>query len=214
MAIIRLNMGRSLLHPARIEAIAIVDDEDFDRINAFGWYSKRPGKCLTSYAFRMGTDQYGNKKLLAMHREVMGAGRGQVVDHINHDGLDNRKANLRLCTPSENSKNHRYRTPHVKFQFKNKNLPWEVRIQGEFIGTFATEPEAIAARDAEVKRRFGKMPRLVQPPFPAYAPPPSGEARIVAKASGNLVYMRPRPEKLHPKIDRKVVLLPDSFSAA
>jgi hypothetical protein len=84
--------------------IAVVDDEDFERLNALKWYY------FNGYA----TSRKG-----FMHRLVMGFERGRrsfgfmdtQVDHINRDKLDNRKSNLRVCTASENAKN---RTPRVR----------------------------------------------------------------------------------------------------
>ena len=69
---------------------AIVDDEDFDRINSVKWYCDSLG-----YARR----NLGDGKCVYMHREIM-AGTS-IVDHTNGDKLDNRKSNLRSCTKSQ-----------------------------------------------------------------------------------------------------------------
>lgn len=79
-------------------AIALVDDHDFERVTALRWELK--GKPGFLYAQRS-----RNGKAIAMHRFILGAAPGQIVDHINGDGLDNRRSNLRLCSALENTRN-------------------------------------------------------------------------------------------------------------
>lgn len=83
---------------------AIVDDEDFERVNAYKW-------CSSTHSYpTSGTPHgYGNKKPrhTLMHRLVMNAKSGQIVDHINEDRYDNRKCNLRFCNKSQNAVNKR-----------------------------------------------------------------------------------------------------------
>lgn len=75
-----------------------IDDEDFDLISGRSWKVLRSRKRVyASYSY--GKDS--NKSML-MHRLIMNAEKGQYVDHINGDTLDNRKENLRLCTNSQN----------------------------------------------------------------------------------------------------------------
>lgn len=80
------------------KAVAIVDDDDFARINAKPWRVTTRG-----YA---GRTEYlnGRKVNFMMHRVIMGLTHddSRVVDHINHDQLDNRRENLRVCTKAEN----------------------------------------------------------------------------------------------------------------
>lgn len=66
-----------------------VDDEDFNQLNSVKWYINN------GYAY--------NKKYGSMHRFIMSAPYGMVVDHINHDRHDNRKENLRIVTVHENN---------------------------------------------------------------------------------------------------------------
>lgn len=75
--------------------VALVDDEDCERLNQFKWYAlKRPN---TWYAVR--NVWVENKRTaISMHREIMDASRGQEIDHKNGDGLYNLKVNLRFCT--------------------------------------------------------------------------------------------------------------------
>lgn len=69
-----------------------VDDEDFDHLSQFGWFASKQGKgcCVTTTLPRSN----GNQKSLLMHRVVMNAKSGQIVKHLNGNGLDNQKSNL------------------------------------------------------------------------------------------------------------------------
>jgi len=80
------------------DKLAIVDDTDFDALTKRGWYFHN------GYAVRHALKHH---KMTLMHRVILGASKGTEVDHINGDGLDNRRANLRLCSPHNNKKNRR-----------------------------------------------------------------------------------------------------------
>lgn len=75
-----------------------IDDEDFQFINSHKWKVLRSRKRIyASYSY----GEKGNKSML-MHRLILDAKKGEYVDHINGNTLDNRRENLRLCTNSEN----------------------------------------------------------------------------------------------------------------
>jgi len=127
---------------------AIVDAEDYDRLMRHKWT-----------AVQMGTRWYAQRNAgghsVMMHREIMHAPKGTVVDHINGNGLDNRKCNLRICTQSQNRWNSR---PHdgTSSQFKgvsyDKNRKkyaasvWENRKR-IVLGRYDDEVEAAHVRD-------------------------------------------------------------------
>lgn len=89
-----------------------------------------------------------------VHRIVMGAGKGEYVDHIDGNKLNNSKSNLRLCTNQENSCNARLRTNNksgVKgVYWSNGRMKWEAQITSKGVrhalGRFNTFKEAVAAR--------------------------------------------------------------------
>ncbi len=95
-----------------------------------------------------------------MHRQIMGAKKGDVVDHINHDTLDNRRDNLRICTTAQNAYNQKPTGVTSKHKGvcrgTNPNKPWQVRIRANgkrlFLGAFASEEEAAEAyREASLR---------------------------------------------------------------
>lgn len=87
---------------------ALVDDDDAERIAAVDWSPVFGGR--TTYA-RTNSTKIGASQR-SMHRLVMRAAVGTVVDHINGEGLDNRKENLRIVTTAENAQN---RFGHARF---------------------------------------------------------------------------------------------------
>lgn len=100
--------------------VVLLDDEDYDRLPTSGWYisSKDCHNPNTDYAEH---DEYGK-----MHRWVLGIKPNErpniVVDHINHNGLDNRKENLRLVTTSENKKNITTHYPNNSLHYCGVNF--------------------------------------------------------------------------------------------
>ena len=104
-----------------------------------------------------------------MHRQVMKYEGELFVDHINGNGLDNRKDNLRLATPEENKHNSRKRGGRGQSKYKGVTLDkkknqWRVRIgyKGKriFLGCFDDEIEAAKAYDGSAKELYGEYARL------------------------------------------------------
>jgi len=135
---------------------AIVDGGDFERINKYKW-CVGPVANLTTYAVR-GINRKENGKFITirMHREIMNCPPEMQVDHIDGNGLNNQKSNLRICTLSENAKNIR-RSDKVVYQSKYKGIhktdgKWNVfiSVNGDvkYLGRFVDEREAAAAYDS------------------------------------------------------------------
>ena len=78
--------------PLTRNATAIVDDEDYDRLMEHAWELNPEG---LGYAIRKGSKRRGEPRTVQMHREVLRVSEGMQIDHINGNGLDNRKQNLR-----------------------------------------------------------------------------------------------------------------------
>jgi hypothetical protein len=101
---------------------AKVDDDDFERISKHKWCVSKNKHHRTEYAMRR---EYGrNRRSIKMHREILNAPNVVQVDHINGDGLDNRKNNLRFCN---NAQNHCNKDPQRGGTSKYKGVSWEKR---------------------------------------------------------------------------------------
>lgn len=81
---------------------ALVDDEDFEWLSQWRRYAEKLGG--TYYGAR---NTQNPKGTIRLHRLVMGAKQGEIVDHIDHDGLNNQKENLRICSYQTNILNRR-----------------------------------------------------------------------------------------------------------
>ena len=140
---------------------------------ATGYYESKPairaaGK--PTYAVRRTRlERDGKQKVVWMHREIMKAGDREFCDHINRNGLDNRKANLRLATRSQNAWNRRKAKIESRSKYKgvswyNRGKRWNARIhvnrKEKFLGIFADEIEAAKAYDAAARKCFGEFAQL------------------------------------------------------
>jgi hypothetical protein len=144
--------------------VAIVDDEDAERMASRKW-SVKFGK-RTQYA-QTNANTVPNTTL-RMHRLIMDAALGQHVDHIDGNGLNNTRANLRFCTNAENSMNRRKRLG-VTSQYKgvswySKKEIWgaDIWIDGRTknLGTYVLETDAARAYDAAARWLFGEFAQL------------------------------------------------------
>ncbi len=129
--------------------VAIVDDEDVALVERYKWCAHEhghPGKpCYEAIT------NLGGGRQLRMHRLIMDAPAGMVVDHINGDQLDNRRANLRVCTYRQNQHNrHHVKLSHFPGVSLNRQRSrWRafIRLDGKktYLGSFLTEEQAAAA---------------------------------------------------------------------
>ncbi len=150
---------------------AIVDDDDYERLSAKRWRASvmkpRADGSVTVYAIGSTSLRDGKERTLFLHRVVLDAPKGKQVDHINGDGLDNRKENLRICTNAENNRNRR---PYPYGDSKFKGVSWAkrdekwratIKMNGKRIhlGYFTREIDAANAYDAAAIERFGEFAR-------------------------------------------------------
>lgn len=77
----------------------LVDDDKLYLLSKYHWYTPKTNR-NTIYAMA-----YIDRKIVLLHRLIMGAKPGQIVDHINGNGLDNRRSNLRFASRSQNKAN-------------------------------------------------------------------------------------------------------------
>lgn len=151
---------------------AIVDPEDFDRLSIYKWFASKNGS--TFYAKRhTRTGEHAKTTSVCMHREIMNAPDNLVVDHINYNGLDNRKANLRLATRRQNSL-HVIRTMNPGSS-KYKGVSWhtykkrwgaQITYNGKttFLGYFKDEIQAAKVYDKAARIYHAEFAALNFPP--------------------------------------------------
>lgn len=123
----------------------MVDPDDEWLLNELLWYQDANGY------IRSNVPHNGYQIGVWLHHYIVGQPiDGSVVDHIDRDPSNNRRSNLRYATRSENALNSTRsdRARHIRVTYNNK---YEVRITKDgqviHVGTFATEQEAVAARD-------------------------------------------------------------------
>jgi len=134
---------------------ALVDDEDFDKVNKFRWSITNNGYALK----KSGTRQ--------MHRLILNTPKGKDTDHINGNKLDNRRENLRVVTRSENNANQKINknnTSGYKGVSWNRNLQyWTANIKvnrKHFVKYFKTKREAAIGYNKMMIKNFGEFALL------------------------------------------------------
>lgn len=150
---------------------SLVDDADLEWLSQWKWSVSGSGDYAErAVVVRPRPNQ--KTRCIKMHRLILGAEPGQFVDHINGDGLDNRRGNLRLCTKAENSRNRRIHTGNVA-GFKGvtpHHGRWRAVIKASgqrlSLGVFGTREEAARAYDAAAMVHHRGFARLN---FPAEA---------------------------------------------
>lgn len=157
--------------------VALVDDEDYDLVARFRWMlledQRRSGRQSVPYA-RTRYTLNGRQMPVSMHALVTG---WPMVDHINHDGLDNQRHNLRPVSNSQNLMNARPRGGTSAFKgvhWHRSSRKWVARIglnnSRRGLGYFTDEEAAARAYDAAARELFGEFACLN---FPEGAVKPS-----------------------------------------
>ena len=154
---------------------AIVDAIDYPWLNQWKWHAGQSGGG-NWYALR---NQGG--KTIRMHRELLELKKNQVGDHINGDGLDNRRANLRICTQAQNNQNMKKKANTVSrfkgVSFNKETSKWIAQISYKTkmygLGYFLDEEDAAIVYDVAAQLLFGEYARLNFSQTLPYPPPPS-----------------------------------------
>ena len=142
--------------------VAIVDAQDYEWLMQWNWYVlKRPN---AFYAVRQIRKPNGKQRLLLMHRFIAATPKALETDHIDHNGLNNTRANLRICTKAQNQANSRLRGGTSQFKgvhwFK-PTLRWKAQIglggKRMSLGYYLQEEDAAKAYNVKAVELFGEF---------------------------------------------------------
>lgn len=145
---------------------AIIDANDAHLVGQYNWQVKH---CLnTKYASRVVCIGGGKTTSQSMHRLIAKPSDAEIIDHINSNGLDNRRANLRRATSQQNQFNRRNFTKSFSgirgVDYMKSMSKWRARItidgKCEFLGIFDTKEEAKLAYQSAAKQMHGDFARL------------------------------------------------------
>lgn len=157
MEIIKLTQGKA----------AIIDKEDAELVQQFKWHARYNP---STRSFNAGAKLKG--RVVLLHRLVMKAPKGMVVDHINHDTLDNRKKNLRVCTHAENMKNKKisvrqksgFKGVFIHPETSRRRMHYEAKIKVngkvKYLGFFKDKLEAARAYNKAASMYHGEFALL------------------------------------------------------
>lgn len=143
---------------------AVVDAADWPLVCGYRWYAFS-GPWTTYARARIGTQDSGRRRYAYLHRLLLGAGVGEQVDHIDHDGLNNRRANLRIATCSQNAGNSRRRSDNKSGY---KGVSWYARSgkwwacirrdgKTRHLGYFSDPWDAAMAYNVAAREVFGEF---------------------------------------------------------
>ncbi len=139
----------------------LVDEADFDWLNKYRWHWAKPPKAvLSEYAL-----SWVEGRMVSMHRLIIAPGADFQVDHKNHNGLDNRRKNLRVATKSQNEGNTSKRctnTSGFKGVFWDKTRKkWLAQLHTKegfvHLGRYLDKEDAARAYDKAAKLHFGEF---------------------------------------------------------
>lgn len=145
--------------------VALVDDEDYEYLNQFKWYAHKDYKSPNIWYAVRSEYTKGKLTMISMHWVIMNK---KLIDHVDTDGLNNQKYNLRHCTRQQNSQNKNvYKNSTSTFKGVCWNIikqKWQTSIgynsKRIFLGYYISKIEAAKEYDIKAKELFGEFANL------------------------------------------------------
>lgn len=147
-----------------------IDEADMPLVQQYRWHAKQEGRSW--YAYGNTYDPEGKRGVIKLHRLLLNALPSQFVDHVDGNGMNNTRANLRIATKQQNQANVRKRLSNrtgYKGVQQHHDGRFRARIQvkgvGIHLGMFNTAEEAYAAYCTAARKHFGEFARIEEEPI-------------------------------------------------
>lgn len=145
---------------------ALVDDEDFEWLNQFKWHVTKERNCFYARSTNYVTQTATNPiiKAVRMHRLILNLKKDEFADHIDGNGLNNQKNNLRKATIRQNAQNRKHgkkktsKYPGVHWKLSIRKWVAQLKIKGKYVhaGTYFNELDAFNAYKKAVHELTGE----------------------------------------------------------
>lgn len=139
----------------------VVDAADYEELSKYRWFARMSdgGKWYVARNWKYGENH------IFMHRQILNTPQGLYTDHINGNGLDNRRANLRVVTTAQNMANKSKQSNGLYSRYKGvtwnkQRRKWQVQVKAKTVGRFDSEIEAALKYNEVAKEVFGEYAKL------------------------------------------------------
>lgn len=144
--------------------VALVDDDDYKWLSQYNWSVKHASDGLVKYAQKSHRKEDGRRTIIKMHRLIMDAKPGDIIDHADQNGLNNQRSNLRFATASQNSMNgpkrSRNTSGYIGVSWDKAREKWEAHIKidkrKKMLGRFDSAEDAAIVRDQAARIHYGE----------------------------------------------------------
>lgn len=147
---------------------AIVDPPDYYPLSRYTWWMRKRND---SYQVLRFSDDGYCLRTVSMHRQILNPPKNKNVDHINRNGRDNRRANLRPATVAQNNMNKfsekgtsKFKGVHFRREVKRWRASISVNGRKKYLGSYGNEIDAAKTYDKAAKKYYGQFAYLNFPP--------------------------------------------------